>query len=83
LQDEIEASRVAAINREIKRVLTEVLLKVYLNLLSHDCICPKDARILVFSVVYPFWYHLQVTDDLFDEIATKVLNEDDSSAECE
>ncbi|KAG2569497.1 hypothetical protein PVAP13_7NG424100 [Panicum virgatum] len=48
-EDEIEASRVAAINREIKRVLTEVLLKV--------------------------------TDDLFDEIATKVLNEDDSSAE--
>jgi len=48
-KDEIEASRVAAINREIKRVLTEVLLKV--------------------------------TDDLFDEIATKVLNEDDSSAE--
>jgi len=37
----------------------------------------------VFSVVYPIWYHLQVTDDLFDEIATKVLNEDDSSAECE
>ncbi|OEL31924.1 hypothetical protein BAE44_0007061 [Dichanthelium oligosanthes] len=48
-EDEIEASRVAAINQEIKRVLTEVLLKV--------------------------------TDDLFDEIATKVLNEDDSSAE--
>ncbi|XP_062184503.1 uncharacterized protein LOC133888325 isoform X2 [Phragmites australis] len=48
-EDEIEAARVAAINQEIKRVLTEVLLKV--------------------------------TDDLFDEIATKVLNEDDSSAE--
>uniref|UniRef100_A0A8R7Q9J8 Uncharacterized protein n=1 Tax=Triticum urartu TaxID=4572 RepID=A0A8R7Q9J8_TRIUA len=39
----------AAINKEIKRVLTEVLLKV--------------------------------TDDLFNEIATKVMNEDDSSAE--
>ncbi|KAL5216707.1 hypothetical protein ABZP36_008108 [Zizania latifolia] len=48
-EDEIEAARMAAINQEIKRVLTEVLLKV--------------------------------TDDLFDEIATKVLNEDGSSAE--
>ncbi|CAN6250510.1 unnamed protein product [Urochloa humidicola] len=48
-EDEIEATRMAAINQEIKRVLTEVLLKV--------------------------------TDDLFDEIATKVMNEDDSSAE--
>ncbi|KAJ1273301.1 hypothetical protein BS78_06G269700 [Paspalum vaginatum] len=48
-EDEIEAARMVAINHEIKRVLTEVLLKV--------------------------------TDDLFDEIATKVLNEDDSSAE--
>jgi hypothetical protein len=28
-----------------------------------------------------FGHHLQVTDDLFDEIATKVLNEDDSLAE--
>jgi len=28
LQDEIEAARMAAINKEIKRVLTEVLLKV-------------------------------------------------------
>ncbi|CAD6259193.1 unnamed protein product [Miscanthus lutarioriparius] len=46
-EDEIEAARMAAINKEIKRVLTEVLLKV--------------------------------TDDLFDEIATKVLNEDDSA----
>ncbi|CAN6236539.1 unnamed protein product [Urochloa humidicola] len=48
-EDEIEATRMASINQEIKRVLTEVLLKV--------------------------------TDDLFDEIATKVLYEDDSSAE--
>ncbi|CAL5024930.1 unnamed protein product [Urochloa decumbens] len=48
-EDEIEATRMAAINQEIKRVLTEVLLKV--------------------------------TDDLFDEIATKVLNEDDTLAE--
>ncbi|KAK3143467.1 hypothetical protein QOZ80_4AG0300690 [Eleusine coracana subsp. coracana] len=48
-EDEIEAARTAAINQEIKRVLTEVLLKV--------------------------------TDDLFNEIATKVLNEDDSAAE--
>ncbi|PNT62070.1 hypothetical protein BRADI_5g24937v3 [Brachypodium distachyon] len=48
-EDEIEEARMAAINKEIKRVLTEVLLKV--------------------------------TDDLFDEIATKVLNEDDSSTE--
>ncbi|CAM0902198.1 unnamed protein product [Alopecurus aequalis] len=46
---EVEAARMAAINQEIKRVLTEVLLKV--------------------------------TDDLFDEIATKVMNEDDSSDE--
>ncbi|KAM3370756.1 hypothetical protein ACQJBY_018218 [Aegilops geniculata] len=48
-EDEVEAARTAAINKEIKRVLTEVLLKV--------------------------------TDDLFNEIATKVMNEDDSSAE--
>ncbi|TVU16454.1 hypothetical protein EJB05_40020, partial [Eragrostis curvula] len=48
-EDDVEAARAAAINQEIKRVLTEVLLKV--------------------------------TDDLFYEIATKVLNEDDSSAE--
>ncbi|KAK4788300.1 hypothetical protein SAY86_019619 [Trapa natans] len=46
-EDYVEAARAAAINQEIKRVLTEVLLKV--------------------------------TDDLFDEIATKVLNEDDHS----
>ncbi|KAK9675532.1 hypothetical protein RND81_11G013300 [Saponaria officinalis] len=44
-EDEEGAQRTAAINQEIKRVLTEVLLKV--------------------------------TDELFDEIATKVLSEDD------
>uniref|UniRef100_A0A7N0TE85 Uncharacterized protein n=1 Tax=Kalanchoe fedtschenkoi TaxID=63787 RepID=A0A7N0TE85_KALFE len=44
-EDYVEAARTAAINKEIKRVLTEVLLKV--------------------------------TDDLFDEIATKVLGEED------
>nr|XP_045088258.1 uncharacterized protein LOC123493446 [Aegilops tauschii subsp. strangulata] len=49
IPDEVEAARMAAINKEIKRVLTEVLLKV--------------------------------SDDLFNEIATKVMNEDDSSAE--
>ncbi|KAL2547038.1 cyclin-related [Forsythia ovata] len=48
-EDEVEAARAAAINQEIKRVLTEVLLKV--------------------------------TDELFDEIATKVLNEDDLTVE--
>uniref|UniRef100_A0A453K020 Uncharacterized protein n=1 Tax=Aegilops tauschii subsp. strangulata TaxID=200361 RepID=A0A453K020_AEGTS len=41
LQDEVEAARMAAINKEIKRVLTEVLLKV--------------------------------TDDHFNEIATKQM----------
>ncbi|XP_023643129.1 arginine/serine-rich protein PNISR isoform X2 [Capsella rubella] len=45
-EDEIDAERTAAINMEIKRILTEVLLKV--------------------------------TDELFDEIATKVINEDQS-----
>ncbi|KAH9318573.1 hypothetical protein KI387_020342, partial [Taxus chinensis] len=45
-EDEVEAARTAAINQEIKRVLTEVLKKV--------------------------------TDDLFDEIAQEVLDEDDS-----
>lgn len=44
-EDYEEAQKTAAINQEIKRVLTEVLLKV--------------------------------TDELFDEIATKVLSEDD------
>ncbi|KAL9246514.1 hypothetical protein vseg_020039 [Gypsophila vaccaria] len=44
-EDEEDVERTAAINQEIKRVLTEVLLKV--------------------------------TDELFDEIATKVLSEDD------
>ncbi|KMT07704.1 hypothetical protein BVRB_6g148260 isoform B [Beta vulgaris subsp. vulgaris] len=48
-EDYEEAQRTATINQEIKRVLTEVLLKV--------------------------------TDELFDEIATKVLNEDDLSAD--
>ncbi|KAJ8758959.1 hypothetical protein K2173_003197 [Erythroxylum novogranatense] len=43
-EDDAEVARTAAINQEIKRVLTEVLLKV--------------------------------TEELFDEIATKVLNED-------
>ncbi|CAH9131981.1 unnamed protein product [Cuscuta epithymum] len=43
-EDDVDAARTAAINVEIKRVLTEVLLKV--------------------------------TDELFDEIATKVLSED-------
>ncbi|XVF02540.1 hypothetical protein REPUB_Repub04eG0183900 [Reevesia pubescens] len=48
-EDYVEAARSAAINQEIKRVLTEVLLKV--------------------------------TDELFDEIATKVVNEDNSTVE--
>ncbi|XP_019423171.1 PREDICTED: uncharacterized protein LOC109332624 isoform X2 [Lupinus angustifolius] len=47
--DDEDLVRTAAINQEIKRVLTEVLLKV--------------------------------TDELFDEIATKVLSEDDLTAE--
>ncbi|KAF2301695.1 hypothetical protein GH714_028696 [Hevea brasiliensis] len=50
-KDDEEAARNAAINQEIKRVLTEVLLKV--------------------------------TDELFDEIATKVLHEDDLTVEVE
>ncbi|XP_022956543.1 protein SON [Cucurbita moschata] len=48
-EDFVEEARTAAINQEIKRVLTEVLLKV--------------------------------TDELFDEIATKVLDEDDLAVE--
>ncbi|XP_077212088.1 cyclin-like protein isoform X2 [Tasmannia lanceolata] len=44
-EDDVEAARSAAINQEIKRILTEVLLKV--------------------------------TDELFEEIATKVVSEDD------
>ncbi|KAK1313741.1 hypothetical protein QJS10_CPA06g01132 [Acorus calamus] len=44
-EEDIETTRTAAINQEIKRVLTEILLKV--------------------------------TDELFDEIATKVVSEDD------
>ncbi|KAL9241118.1 hypothetical protein vseg_015265 [Gypsophila vaccaria] len=47
-EDEEDAHKTSAINQEIKRVLTEVLLKV--------------------------------TDELFNEIATKVLSEDDHSA---
>ncbi|XP_024989471.1 arginine/serine-rich protein PNISR isoform X3 [Cynara cardunculus var. scolymus] len=50
-KDYVEAARTAAINQEIKRILTEVLLKV--------------------------------TDELFDEIATEVLDEDDLNAEVE
>ncbi|KAI5572835.1 hypothetical protein BDE02_10G039600 [Populus trichocarpa] len=50
-EDYAEAARTAAINQEIKRILTEVLLKV--------------------------------TDELFDEIATKVLDEDDLMVEVE
>ncbi|XVE74965.1 hypothetical protein DITRI_Ditri12bG0060400 [Diplodiscus trichospermus] len=48
-EDYVEAARTAAINQEIKRLLTEVLSKI--------------------------------TDELFDEIATKVVNEDDSTVE--
>ncbi|KAJ0969108.1 hypothetical protein J5N97_021985 [Dioscorea zingiberensis] len=48
-EDDVEAPKSAAINQEIKRVLTEVLLKV--------------------------------TDELFNEIATKVLNEGDLTVE--
>ncbi|TYK15644.1 transcription elongation regulator 1-like isoform X1 [Cucumis melo var. makuwa] len=48
-EDFVEGARTAEINQEIKRVLTEVLLKV--------------------------------TDELFDEIATKVLDEDDLAVE--
>ncbi|GFY88233.1 cyclin-like protein [Actinidia rufa] len=48
-EDYVEAAKMAAINQEIKRILTEVLLKV--------------------------------TDELFDEIATKVLSEDDITVE--
>ncbi|XP_031476824.1 uncharacterized protein LOC116248272 isoform X2 [Nymphaea colorata] len=44
-EDDVEAERSAVLNQEIKRILTEVLLKV--------------------------------TDELFDEIATKVMEEDD------
>ncbi|CAL5197227.1 unnamed protein product [Lathyrus oleraceus] len=47
--EEVEVARTAAINQEIKKILTEVLLKV--------------------------------TDELFEEIATKVLSEDDLTAE--
>ncbi|CAI8608757.1 unnamed protein product [Vicia faba] len=47
--EEVEVARTAAINQEIKKILTEVLLKV--------------------------------TDELFDEIATKVLSEDDLTPE--
>ncbi|KAJ6797782.1 Uncharacterized protein M6B38_215340 [Iris pallida] len=50
-EEDVEAARSAAINQEIKRVLTEVLLKV--------------------------------TDELFEEIATKVLNEDKLTVEVE
>ncbi|XP_008776083.2 uncharacterized protein LOC103696292 isoform X2 [Phoenix dactylifera] len=48
-EDDVEAARSAAFNQEIKRVLTEVLMKV--------------------------------TDELFDEIATNVLNEDNPTVE--
>ncbi|XP_010533271.1 PREDICTED: transcription elongation regulator 1 isoform X2 [Tarenaya hassleriana] len=48
-EDDVEAARTAAINQEIKRILTEVLLKV--------------------------------TDELFDEIATKVISADDMRTE--
>nr|GEU97145.1 hypothetical protein [Tanacetum cinerariifolium] len=48
-EDQVEAARTAVINQEIKRILTEVLLKV--------------------------------TDELFDEIATQVIEEDDRNVE--
>ncbi|KAI3941229.1 hypothetical protein MKX01_029803 [Papaver californicum] len=50
-EDDMEAAKTAAHNQEIKRVLTEILLKV--------------------------------TDELFDEIATKVLDEDDVTVEAD
>ncbi|KAL2644602.1 hypothetical protein R1flu_012189 [Riccia fluitans] len=48
-EDEVETARIAQMNHEIKRVLTEVLLKV--------------------------------TDDLFDEIAQEVIDEDEEAEE--
>ncbi|KAI3970431.1 hypothetical protein MKX01_024078 [Papaver californicum] len=50
-EDDMKAAKTAAHNQEIKRVLTEILLKV--------------------------------TDELFDEIATKVLDEDDVTIEAD
>ncbi|CAN4123316.1 unnamed protein product [Withania somnifera] len=50
-EDEVEAARTAAMNKEIKRVLTEVLLKV--------------------------------TDGLFNEIAMRVLSEEDLTVDVE
>ncbi|XP_026387135.1 uncharacterized protein LOC113282368 isoform X1 [Papaver somniferum] len=50
-EDDMKAANTAAHNREIKRVLTEILLKV--------------------------------TDELFDEIATKVIDEEDVTVEAD
>ena len=62
-------------NQEIKRVLTEVLLKV------------TTVKIFVFAnpffmevMTFVFFFE-QVTDELFDKIATKVLDEDNLTAE--
>ncbi|GFP82663.1 hypothetical protein PHJA_000409400 [Phtheirospermum japonicum] len=73
-EDEVEAARTAAINQEIKRVLTEVLLKV---------VAPQFANKLLLRLQDMFLTMVlwQVTDELFDEIATKVLKEDDLSVD--
>jgi hypothetical protein len=88
-QDEIEAARMAAINQEIKRVLTEVLLKVislhegYLTRFNGTCTYALRNTTMLVPFFLLAFLSFQVTDDLFDEIATKVMNENDSADECE
>ena len=83
MKDEVEAARTAAINKEIKRVLTDLLLKVChcMARFSRTCTSVLNSARLPFLTFVLLSF--QVTDDLFNEIATKVMNEDDSSAERE
>lgn len=65
----MDAARNTAISSEIKRILTEVLRKVgtliEIGLQTHF----RNSLTYFFK---------QVTDELFDEIATKVIDEDEA-----
>lgn len=65
----MDAVRNTAISSEIKRILTEVLRKVGSLI--------ENWSINTFSQQLTYFFK-QVTDELFDEIATKVIDEDEA-----
>lgn len=77
IQDDTEIVRTAAMNQEIKRVLTEVLLKVWREMIANCVAFYVHRAVPVNRSLFLHYYILQVTDDLFDEIAQEVMDEDE------